>query len=128
MKDRTNKHVLATGGAGSIGSLLRTWPTNAGHHAVSGDSYFTRRRSDPEHLLSDARVVLIRNNRGSAFYDEMDQISNLACPVSPVHYQFDPVPTTNTSVHAAWAPEISVDDGLAPTAPYFIDYLRRHKT
>jgi UDP-glucuronate decarboxylase len=93
------KRILVTGGAGFIGSFLCTRLINAGHDVLSVDNYFTGRRSNLEHLLSNARFESIRHDITFPLYLEVDEIYNLACPASPVHYQFDPVQTTKTSVH-----------------------------
>jgi UDP-glucuronate decarboxylase len=99
MKDLAGKRILVTGGAGFIGSFLCTRLINAGHDVLSVDNYFTGRRSNLEHLLSNARFESIRHDITFPLYLEVDEIYNLACPASPVHYQFDPVQTTKTSVH-----------------------------
>jgi UDP-glucuronate decarboxylase len=99
MRDLIGKRVLVTGGAGFIGSFLCARLINAGHDVLSVDNYFTGRRSNLAHLLGNARFESMRHDVTFPLYIEVDEIYNLACPASPVHYQFDPVQTTKTSVH-----------------------------
>jgi UDP-glucuronate decarboxylase len=99
MKNLSGKRIVVTGGAGFIGSFLCAKLIDAGHDVLSVDNYFTGRRSNLEQLLSNARFESIRHDITFPLYLEVDEIYNLACPASPVHYQFDPVQTTKTSVH-----------------------------
>jgi UDP-glucuronate decarboxylase len=95
------KRVLVTGGAGFLGSYLceRLLAENAVVLCV--DSFFTGARRNIEHLLDHPRFELLRHDVTFPLYVEVDEIFNLACPASPVHYQHDPVQTTKTSVHGA---------------------------
>ena len=95
------KRVLVTGGAGFIGSHLCARLLDAGHEVLCVDNFFTGARTNVAHLLDNPRFELMRHDVTFALYVEADQIYNLACPASPVHYQFDPVQTTKTSVHGA---------------------------
>jgi UDP-glucuronate decarboxylase len=93
--------VLVTGGSGFIGSHLCERLLADGHEVLCVDNYYTGRRQNIEHLLSHARFESLRHDITHPLYVEVDQIYNLACPASPVHYQFDPVQTLKTSVHGA---------------------------
>ena len=95
------KRVLVTGGAGFLGSHLCERLLDAGHDVLCVDNYFTGRKANVEHLLKNPRFELMRHDVTFPVYVEVDEIFNLACPASPVHYQFDPVQTTKTSVHGA---------------------------
>lgn len=95
------RQVLVTGGAGFLGSHLCERLLAAGHHVVCADNFFTGSRDNVSHLLGNPHFELIRHDVTFPLYIEVDQIYNLACPASPVHYQFDPVQTTKTSVHGA---------------------------
>ncbi|MFA7430528.1 MAG: UDP-glucuronic acid decarboxylase family protein [Rhodospirillaceae bacterium] len=95
------KRVLVTGGAGFIGSHLCERLLAAGHEVLCVDNYFTGRRATVAHLLDNPRFELMRHDVTFPLFVEVDEIYNLACPASPVHYQFDPVQTTKTSVHGA---------------------------
>ncbi len=95
------KRILVTGGAGFLGSHLCEKLLAAGHEVLCVDNYFTGRRQNIAHLLDDKRFELMRHDVTWPLYVEVDEIYNLACPASPVHYQFDPVQTTKTSVHGA---------------------------
>ena len=97
----TAKRVLVTGGAGFLGSHLCDRLVEAGHEVVCVDNYFTGRRGNVAHLLDRPNFELIRHDVTFPLYVEVDEIYNLACPASPVHYQHDPVQTTKTSVHGA---------------------------
>ena len=95
------KRVLVTGGAGFIGSHLCKRLVEAGHDVLCVDNFYTGRRQNLYELLSNPRFELVRHDVCFSLYVEVDEIYNLACPASPIHYQFDPVQTTKTSVHGA---------------------------
>ncbi|MXO71608.1 UDP-glucuronic acid decarboxylase family protein [Alteraurantiacibacter buctensis] len=96
-----SKRILVTGGAGFLGSHLCERLLEAGHDVLCVDNYFTGRRANVAHLLDSDRFELMRHDVTFPLYVEVDEIYNLACPASPVHYQHDPVQTTKTSVHGA---------------------------
>ncbi len=93
--------VLVTGGAGFLGSHLCQRLLDSGATVICLDNFFTGTRRNVEALLDDRRFELLRHDVTFPLYVEVDQIFNLACPASPVHYQHDPVQTTKTSVHGA---------------------------
>ena len=93
--------VLITGGSGFLGSHLSEMLVNQGHEVLCLDNFFTGHRRNIQHLLDYANFELVRHDVTFPYYVEVDRIYNLACPASPVHYQFDPVQTTKTSVHGA---------------------------
>jgi UDP-glucuronate decarboxylase len=95
------KRCLVTGGAGFLGSHLCEALLVAGQEVVCVDNYFTGARANIAHLLSNPRFEVIRHDITFPLYVEVDQIYNLACPASPIHYQHDPVQTTKTSIHGA---------------------------
>ncbi|MBF0094849.1 MAG: SDR family oxidoreductase [Alphaproteobacteria bacterium] len=97
----SSKRILVTGGAGFLGSHLCERLLAMGHEVLCVDNYFTGRRQNVAHLLDNPRFELMRHDVTFALYVEVDEIYNLACPASPVHYQYDPVQTTKTSVHGA---------------------------
>jgi len=101
VSDLTRKRVLVTGGAGFLGSHLCERLANDGQDVLCVDNYFTGRKDNIEHLLGNPRFELMRHDITFPLYVEVDQIYNLACPASPVHYQYDPVQTTKTSVIGA---------------------------
>ena len=96
-----SKRILVTGGAGFLGSHLCERLIAQGHEVLCVDNYFTGRRANVAHLMDGPRFELMRHDVTFPLYVEVDEIYNLACPASPVHYQFDPVQTTKTSVHGA---------------------------
>lgn len=96
-----NERVLVTGGAGFVGSHLCERLLSLGHEVVSADNYFTGSKRNIIHMLSNPYFEALRHDVTFPLYIEVDQIYNLACPASPVHYQYDPVQTTKTSVHGA---------------------------
>jgi UDP-glucuronate decarboxylase len=100
-EDLVRKRVLVTGGAGFLGSHLCERLLAQGHEVLCVDNYFTGRRMNVAHLLDNPRFELMRQDICFALYVEVDQIYNLACPASPIHYQADPVQTTKVSVHGA---------------------------
>ncbi|RZO88008.1 MAG: SDR family oxidoreductase [Kiritimatiellaceae bacterium] len=101
MKEVIKKRVLVTGGAGFLGSFLCERLLNAGHDVLCMDNFFTGRKANIAHLMDNPYFELMRHDVTIPFFVEVDEIYNLACPASPVHYQFDPVQTTKTSVHGA---------------------------
>ena len=101
MAEWQTKRVLVTGGAGFLGSHLCDRLIADGAEVLCVDNFFTGRRSNVAHLLEHPRFELMRHDVTFPLYVEVDEIYNLACPASPVHYQYDPVQTTKTSVHGA---------------------------
>jgi UDP-glucuronate decarboxylase len=97
----TTKRILVTGGAGFLGSHLCDRLIAQGHDVLCVDNFFTGTKRNVEHLLGHPRFELMRHDITFPLYVEVDQIYNLACPASPIHYQHDPVQTTKTSVHGA---------------------------
>ena len=95
------KRILVTGGAGFLGSHLCERLLEAGHDVLCVDNYFTGSKANVAACLDHPRFELMRHDVTFALYVEVDEIYNLACPASPVHYQHDPVQTTKTSVHGA---------------------------
>lgn len=95
------KRILVTGGAGFLGSHLCERLLNEGNDVICADNFFTGDKSNIEHLLDNHYFELLRHDVTFPLYVEVDEIYNLACPASPVHYQFDPVQTTKTSVMGA---------------------------
>jgi len=93
------KRILVTGGAGFLGSHLCDRLVNANHEVLCVDNFYTGRRRNVAHLLGHPKFEMMRHDVTFPLYVEVDEIYNLACPASPVHYQFDPVQTTKTSVH-----------------------------
>jgi UDP-glucuronate decarboxylase len=95
------KRILVTGGAGFLGSHLIDRLLADGHEVVCADNLFTGSKRNIEHLLGHKSFEFLRHDVTFPLYIEVDQIYNLACPASPIHYQHDPVQTTKTSVHGA---------------------------
>ena len=95
------KRILVTGGAGFLGSFLCERLLADGHDVLCVDNFFTGSRHNVLHLLDDPAFELLRHDVTFPLYVEVDQIYNLACPASPIHYQYDPVATVKTSVHGA---------------------------
>ena len=95
------QRILVTGGAGFLGSHLCDQLLTQGHDVLCVDNFFTGSKSNVVHLFDHPRFELIRHDVTFPLYVEVDQIYNLACPASPIHYQHDPVQTTKTSVHGA---------------------------
>jgi UDP-glucuronate decarboxylase len=93
--------ILVTGGAGFLGSHLSERLLNEGHEVICMDNFFTGRKSNIMHLLDQPYFELMRHDVVDPFKLEVDQIYNLACPASPVHYQYNPIKTTKTSVMGA---------------------------
>jgi len=101
MKSQIRKQVLVTGGTGFLGSHLCERLLNDGHDVICVDNFFTGTKDNVLHLLDNPRFELMRHDVTFPLYVEVDEIYNLACPASPIHYQHDPVQTTKTSVHGA---------------------------
>lgn len=95
------KRIVVTGGAGFLGSFLCERLLNDGHEVACVDNFFTGGRRNVSHLLDNRSFEIIRHDITFPLYVEVDEIYNLACPASPIHYQYDPVQTTKTSVHGA---------------------------
>jgi len=101
LEDLKQKRILVTGGAGFLGSHLCELLLDEGHEVLCVDNFFTGTRSNVSHLRDNLRFELMRHDVTFPLYVEVDEIYNLACPASPIHYQHDPVQTTKTSVHGA---------------------------
>ena len=101
MRFETSKRVLVTGGAGFLGSHLCDRLIADGHEVLCVDNFYTGSRRNVAHLLSHPAFELLRHDITFPLYVEVDEIYNLACPASPIHYQRHPVQTTKTSVHGA---------------------------
>lgn len=101
MKKFSSKRIMVTGGVGFLGSHLCEKLLQEGHEILCVDNFYTGRRSNIFHVLSNQNFELLRHDICFPLYAEVDEIYNLACPASPIHYQFDPVQTTKTSVHGA---------------------------
>ena len=99
--DYLRKRILITGGAGFLGSHLSERLLQEGHEILCADNYFTGSKQNIVHLLHNPNFEFLRHDITFPLYVEIDEIYNLACPASPIHYQFDPVQTTKTSVHGA---------------------------
>jgi UDP-glucuronate decarboxylase len=97
----TERRVLVTGGAGFIGSHLCERLLERGDEVLCVDNFYTGTRRNVQHLLSNPQFEVMRHDVCFPLYVEVDEIFNLACPASPVHYQFDPVQTTKVSVHGS---------------------------
>jgi len=101
MKVRSRKRVLVTGGSGFIGSHLCTRLIDEGCDVLCLDNLYSGEKDNIAHLMSSPYFEFVRHDVTFPFYAEVDEIYNLACPASPIHYQRDPVQTTKTSVHGA---------------------------
>ncbi|MCX7113658.1 MAG: SDR family oxidoreductase [Proteobacteria bacterium] len=101
MKPTLRKRVLVTGGAGFLGSHLCERLLEAGHDVLCADNFYTGSKDNLLHVLGNPHFELMRHDITFPLYVEVDEIFNLACPASPIHYQFNPVQTTKTSVHGA---------------------------
>jgi UDP-glucuronate decarboxylase len=95
------KRILITGGAGFIGSHLCEYLLNKGYDVICLDNYFTGSKNNIAHLLSNPFFELVRHDVTTPYYAEVDEIYNLACPASPIHYQYNPIKTVKTSVMVA---------------------------
>ena len=101
MKNYRRKHILVTGGAGFLGSHLCERLLDEGNAVICVDNFYTGSRDNIAHLLDNPNFEVVRHDVTFPLYVEVDEIFNLACPASPIHYQNDPVSTTKTSVHGA---------------------------
>ncbi len=101
MKTMMNNRVLVTGGSGFLGSHLCERLLDEGYDVLCVDNFFTGRKENILHLMPNPHFEILRHDVTFPLYVEVDRIYNLACPASPIHYQFDPVQTTKTSVHGA---------------------------
>ncbi len=101
MKNLSSKRILVTGGSGFLGSHLCEKLLNEGHEVICVDNFFTGHRSNIAHLINNPYFEVLRHDITFPLYVEGDEIYNLACPASPIHYQFDPVQTIKTAVHGA---------------------------
>ena len=99
--ENERKRILVTGGAGFLGSHLIDRLIDKGDEVICADNLFTGSKDNIAHLLDHKRFEFIRHDVTSPLYVEVDKIYNLACPASPIHYQYDPVQTTKTCVHGA---------------------------
>ncbi len=97
----SSKRILVTGGSGFLGSNLCEKLLDHGHEVLCVDNFYTGRRTNIAHLVSRPLFEILRHDVCFPLYVEVDEIYNLACPASPIQYQFDPVQTTKTSVHGA---------------------------
>ncbi|MEK6541633.1 MAG: GDP-mannose 4,6-dehydratase, partial [Pseudomonadota bacterium] len=95
------KRILVTGGSGFVGSHLIDRLLEMGHEVLCVDNLFTGSKRNIQHLHNHSRLEFMRHDVCFPLYVEVDEIYNLACPASPIHYQHDPVATTKTSVHGA---------------------------
>ena len=98
---KSRKQILVTGGSGFLGSHLCERLLNEGHDVICLDNFFTGTKQNIRHLLANPSFEFLRHDVTFPLYVEVDEIYNLACPASPIHYQLDPVQTTKTSVHGA---------------------------
>ena len=101
MSNFKRKRVLVSGGAGFLGSHLCDRLIAAGNDVLCIDNFFTGTKDNIAHLVDNPHFELVRHDVTFPLYVEVDEIYNLACPASPIHYQHDPVQTTKTSVHGA---------------------------
>ena len=101
MNSFEKRRILVTGGAGFLGSHLCEKLIDKGNEVICLDNYYTGSKNNISHLLSNENFELLRHDICFPLYVEVDEIYNLACPASPIHYQYDPVQTTKTSVHGS---------------------------
>ncbi len=92
------KRILVSGGAGFIGSHLCTRLVNEGHDVICLDNFFTGSKDNIKHLMGNHHFEVVRHDVTYPYSAEVDEIYNLACPASPIHYQHDPIQTAKTSV------------------------------
>ena len=97
----SNKKILVTGGAGFVGSHLCRRLVNEGNYVIAVDNFFTGQHKNLADLVGNPNFEIIRHDISFPLYIEVDEIYNLACPASPVHYQYDSIQTTKTSVMGA---------------------------
>ena len=95
------KKILVTGGAGFVGSHLCEKLLNEGNQVISLDNYFTGSKKNVHHLIENSNFELVRHDITQPYFAEVDEIYNLACPASPIHYQYNPIKTMKTSVLGA---------------------------
>jgi hypothetical protein len=123
----SDRRVLVTGGAGFIGSHLCERLLGRGDEVLCVDNFFTATRPNVSGLMLNSRFELVRHDVCFPLYVEVDKIYNLACPASPIHYQFDPVQTTKTSVHGdQHAGSRQTREGEDPTSLHLRDIWRPH--
>ena len=101
VKNLLNQRILVTGGAGFLGSHLCEKLLERGHEVLCVDNFYTGRKANIAHLMQHPYFEMMRHDICFPLYVEVDEIYNLACPASPIHYQYDPVQTTKTSVHGS---------------------------
>ena len=101
MNTNYDKKILVTGGAGFLGSFLCERLINENNHVICMDNFYTGQMNNIKHLLENSNFQLVTHDVVVPFYHEVDEIYNLACPASPVHYQYDPIKTNKTSVLGA---------------------------
>ena len=101
MRGLRTQRVLVTGGAGFLGSHLCDRLLSRGHEVLCVDNFYSSTKDGIAHLRDHPRFELLRHDVTFPLHVEVDEIYNLACPASPIHYQYDPVQTTKTSVHGA---------------------------
>src|SRR3990172_1621024 len=101
MKNLSSKRILVTGGAGFLGSHLCERLLNEGHEVLCIDNFYSGTKDNINGLLDNHHFELMRHDVTFPLYVEADEIYTLACPASPIHYQFDPVQTTKTNVHGS---------------------------
>ena len=101
MKKYNIKKILVTGGAGFLGSHLCEELLSSGNEVICVDNFYTGSKNNVKHLMDNPKFELIRHDITFPLYLEVDEIYNLACPASPIHYQHDPVQTIKTSVHGS---------------------------
>ena len=101
VSEKNNKRILVTGGAGFLGSHLCERLLEMGNEVICADNLFTGSKNNISHLFHNRNFEFIRHDITFPIYLEVDEIYNLACPASPIHYQYNPVKTIKTSVHGA---------------------------
>ena len=101
VSEKNNKRILVTGGAGFLGSHLCKRLLEMGNEVICVDNLFTGSKNNISHLFNNRNFEFIRHDITFPIYLEVDEIYNLACPASPIHYQYNPVKTIKTSVHGA---------------------------